>query len=309
MRPKNYLKAPGFTFENMTPVEAVDAAVAWLKEPPTTINKANPGKGYHSLANFAIYRDDGSLHQETLNNACHADLSSNWNRGERGNEKACVALYCKNENHEDWRPYYDYLTRRSFAAEFILAIEDTGFVVSSDIPAGLLHAIAMMSRVPRQFPQELFTQFNSLVDDGIPEDLAYFAVFNTTAGGLDDALHPSLDHRPWQLPTISGMKQFLNGEFIIPEGERTPFRNTRSSSCSGFIEGRYSVNSFISELWGKPEFVAALMEYRSGKTTGSYRPPNPFEKKKNNLPRHGECSRKEVYEFVLPYCLKNGVFS
>lgn len=299
-------KIKGFTFKNNSTPEAIERAKGWLTDPETwkKISKTNYTQ-YHSLGNFLIVDDDGKDAFEEVNWACHANLNNT-------NKKAsCVALYSFTEAHENWKRFFKYLTEESFAADFILAVTERGFVVSSDIPGGLLHAIAMMSRSPRQFREEYFLRFNQLLDAGIPGDIAYLCTFCINGYTPSEPVVPSVDHRPWTLPNISGMKMFLSGEFSC--SSLTTFRETSSQYCSGFLpSGDYSYDLnrnrfFFDELLPDENFFTAFSEYKKSKVAKEgYKPPNPFSK----IPplKEGDVTLQELDEFILPYCMKEGVF-
>lgn len=304
MKPNNYLKIKDFEYKNEATEASVAGAISWLDSTTTkaNISTEKPGGYYHSLGNYALFDNDGKNTHQQLNWACHYTLSAG-----RPEPRSCVAFWCEATKHDNWRRYIDWLTAESFVAEFVLAVRPTGFVVSAYIPASVMHAIAMMSRTPRQFTEEVFVRFNSLIDKGISGELAYQCCFNIAAGDGKSAFTPSVDHRAWQCPSIRGMKQFINGEFENVKPDRLYTSHT-NNHCSTFISTSYC---FVSELWRDPykdDFIPALEAYRKANTSDAYRPPNPFAKNQPKLPRHGECSIDEVHNFVLPYCLDKGIF-
>lgn len=305
---RNYYKSTNFQYEPKATRESIDAAVDWLKEhkvktepKESTIIKTGNFSGFYSLGNFAWFRG-GSKVDEIINAACHYYLSS-YNASRSAD---CVALWCSVSCNTEWVRFYDYFVNRSFASQFILAHTEDGVVVSSDIPCNLMHCLAMMSRAPRQFPPEMFKRFNKLVDNSVPEDIAYLVSFCINNGPDEAVFRADDNHRPFMCPGISGMKRFMNGQFrgVL---DRELYRYHTSMSCSGFLGGS-STNSFVSELLAVDGFKEELAEYRRGGDSDMYRPPNPF-KRVDNKPRLGEMTIKEVHEVGIPFLMKKGVFN
>ena len=302
------LKLPGFNYENKVPAEDILAAKAWLTSPETMflIEKEQPTKRWYNLGNFALVAKGVVTHNE-MNWACHAHLSTTEA------ERSCVAFWCHAHAHDDWKPFINWLATDSFCSEYVVATADTGFVVSADIPAGVLHAIAMTSRVPRMFQREYFQRWNDLVLEGIPPGVAYQAVFNINKGSLDDVFYPSTDHRTFLCPGISGMRRFVNGKWDVKSLSLFS-SGVADSYCSQYLEhpvnrkDGYQYRSFVDDLFDDAVFREALANHRRGGASTVYTPPNPFKKASTGIPA-GCMTIKEVYEIALPYCMKEGIFN
>lgn len=302
------LKLPGFNYENKVPAEDILAAKAWLDSLKTMelIGKEQPTKRWYNLGNFALVAG-GKVTYNEMNWACHAHLSTT--RAER----SCVAFWCHAHAHDDWKPFINWLATDSFCSEYVVATADTGFVVSADIPAGVLHAIAMTSRVPRMFEQEYFLRWNKLVADGVHPGVAYQAVFNINKGSLDSVFSPSTDHRTFPCPGLSGMRNFISGKWSV--GNISLFSSGIANSyCSKYLENtRYDKDiyrslSFVDDLFDDAVFREILANHRRGGEPTVYTPPNPFKKPAGGIPA-GCMTIKEVYEIALPYCMKEGIFN
>lgn len=304
MRVRPTVKIKGFEYECKTPDAAVEAALAWLnaEETAKAISAPRPGNNYfHSLGNWVAFADNGVKVYTQYNWACHSTL-----QGHRHTGISCVALWFAGGPDEKWKPFIDWLVDDSFATEFVLGKTQNGFVVSADIPAGLLHAIAMVSRAPRMFAPEVFERWNTLVAAGIYPEVAYMAAMNVVHAPGNAIFQVSDNHRAWPCPGLTGMREFMRGEF--KSVERPFYRDRRSSLCKRFITSGDLVRDLLTEDKG---FAEALAEYRKSMTSDSvYRPPNPFVRQSPGVrpPAYGEVTNDEMYSFVLPYAQKKGHF-
>lgn len=291
---------PGFTYTNYATPEDVLVAVNWLKSPDTmaAIHEEAFDR-YFSMGNFLLVHDGKVTHQE-LNWACHANLTYT------SAKRSCVAFWCHARSHDDWKPFIKWLTTESFCAEYVLAVEEKGFVVSADIPAAVLHCIAMISRVARMFPQVYFQRWNTLVADGIHPGVAYQVTFNVNKGPIDSTFRDSSDHRAFPCPGIEGMKRFLSGKWLITD-IRTYASGRGNDSCSRFLENDHSFNALADDLFKNEGFKKILSEHRRGGLPEVYTPPNPFKKSSAGVPA-GCMTLREVYEVAMPYCMKEGIF-
>ena len=103
-----------------------------------------PLEAYASVGNWRTVRKGGRF-EDWIGRGCHAAFSTN-SRG-----STCVALahppsQVSTLKKEDTSLYERWLWEESFASRFVLARGKYGAVVSTEIPATLLHNIAIMSR-------------------------------------------------------------------------------------------------------------------------------------------------------------------
>lgn len=314
--PPNYVKIKGFTFEPKATEIAIAAALAWFDAKKTLSNvtrSPSTNMYFTSLGNFAAFKADGTMPNwygdspfEFFNQACHNYLSCVDNRAK---DIDVVSFWTDTEAHNEHHRFFDWFNTKSFASQFILGIHKRGIVVSADIPANLMHCIGMMSRVARMFPKEHFTRFNSLLDNGIPGEVAYLTCFCVGKGPAEYAFSPSSDHRPFCCPNLEGMKRFLTGEFwkVNPE----LYRDTRNMYCSHFLGGVGIDRGkrLTDDISSDRELVDLIMASRKEKNSGVYKPPNPFISQKPGVLVPGQYSYKEVYEIALPYFNKKGHFN
>jgi hypothetical protein len=298
----HYKPKHGFSYNPTASPGAIAAAITWLVDQHKGTNiKKNPTTGsiYDSLGNFALFDNSGKRTYEQFNYACHYYLSN------AHSPSSCVALWCDHSGHSEHLRFLDWITERSFISQFVLGKTAQGFVVSSDIPAGLMHCVAMTSRAPRMFSKEHFTYFNNLVDAGIPEEVAYLTVFCVDKGNLSTPFRKSSDHRPFACPGVHGLKAFMNGELSISRyDEKCLYTAYRSMTCSSFLP----YGGLVNDLLGNPKFFKILMDSRKVVVDETYRPPNPFAKQAPG-PRQGEMTKKEVYELGLPFLMKEGLLN
>jgi hypothetical protein len=312
----NYLKFKTLVYTPLATGTAIAAALAWFdglgKQNVRESNDVtkNSFAGSSSFALFSpegkfssLYPGDNDLKYPAVfyNHACHYSLSS----GNEAKNVDCVSLWVHNGLFDEWKGWYEWLTKKSFVSQFILGVHEKGIVVSADIPAEVMHCIAMISRSARMFKKEHFEWFDKLVADGIPGEVAYLTCFCVGNYPVEYAFTPSSDHRPFLCPPLTGIKNFLTGEFNIRNEEKT-YRNHRSMYCSTFLYG--GSRSLRQDIATDAELVTLINESRQANNGGVYKPPNPFAPQKKEL-RLGEFSYKEVYEIVLPYYLKKGEFN
>ncbi len=305
MRQRPRVNIPGFVYECRTPPEAVEAAKEWLESEETNkrVSKDAPGRSFHSLGNWAMFDDKGEKTREQYNWACHATLTAFAAQNE-----SCVALYCRAQSHEDWRDFIGWLAEDSFATDFVLAKTNNGIVVSADIPAGLLFAIAMISRAPRMFSKGVFETYNKAVASGVSPEVAYMVIMNSNCGDNDNAIwYPCINHKAWHCPSLEGMKMFCRGEFKVRAEDLGLFREHRTQYCSHFIP-KGQPRGLILDLLKDTEFKEALAELRGESKEEVYKPPNPFARDTSSQMKYGDVTRKEMIEFVLPYATKKGMF-
>jgi hypothetical protein len=296
---KNSLKIP-FT-PSSTP-EAIAAALDWLAS-SDTVKRIHPyrgGVGYYNVATFAWFDKTGKKTGDYYNLACHASLSS----GVSYIERDVVALWTRCDENAIDEKFHDYFRNRSFCSDFILDSNENGVVVSVDIPPGLMHAIATVSRLPRMVPEDHFKWFNNLVDAGIPEDVAFNVAMNCSSNDYTGAWYSNSDHRVWGCPGIAGLNTQLTGDLKVPSPDNGIYRNTASNLCDRFMQPK---GDLISDLFKDKEIKEAVMESRRTSSGEAYRPPNPFVKQVSGL-RHGEMSIKELHEIALPLATKKGLF-
>lgn len=314
--PPNYLKIKDFTYEPKATEAAIAAALAWFDAKRTldkVIRSPSTASYFNSLGNFAAFKADGTKPFwysdqlfEFFNQACHNYLSCVSNRAK---DIDVVSLWTDTEAHSEHHRFFDWFNTKSFASQFILGIHKKGIVVSADIPASLMHCIAMMSRVARMFSKEHFTRFNSLLDNGIPGEVAYLTCFCVGKGPEEYAFSPSSDHRPFHCPNLIGMKRFLTGEFLRVDTKL--YRDTRNMYCSHFLgsAGIDRGTRLTDDITSDSELLNLIMEERKEKNSGVYKPPNPFTPQKQGELVAGQFSYKEVYEIALPYFNKKGHFN
>lgn len=304
----NRWKIPGFTFKNECTPEALAAAIAWL-EADLRLSQVATKNGEEtkndSKVCFSTFLDDGKQGMHTFNSACHAYLDQqDRNTGTR----SCVAFWCDPLGFEEYHAYHDWLRKDSFASEYILYSSRRGIVVSADIPAGVMHAIAMMSRMPRQLGKNSCTWFKELLDAGIPGEVAYHCCFNIAVGPKTMPFRGALDHRAWHCPDVAGMKDFLEG--APTSVSLGTYRHTSTQICSCFFPSS-GADTFVTELFERKDFLEELSALRKAKAFGQkYVPPNPFYNTAG-IPtlRANQCTIEEVHSFVLPYCMREGVFN
>ena len=304
-----------FQFVNKCSQASLDAAIAWLESPVTKSNVA-------SNANYATF-EDGELGLEVFSRVCHASMG---NYPVDPGKRDCVAFWTTTGlNKPGEKRYYEYLTEESFASEFILFKNANGFVVSADIPASLMQQIAIMSRHVRECPS-YHKRFKELTSLGYSGDLVYPVVYNSYDGDDGTVVRDySGSHRAWRLFSLRSYKLFMKGDFgktfrdMVSRGEALEHFRYIGKITGGLSLCEMSYpqlragqdKDFIYCLYQDESYRLALSNYRKDSAkTETYRPPNPFSTQRlGTPPQPHEVTFKELRDFVLPYCAKEGIFN
>jgi len=295
--------------------EQLSQAVSWLQD-------AKVKATFAYAANFMILAKAGQ--SEKVNQPCHREISYDNRVG-----KALVATECGwgrrrwtiGAGNEDlFRPFFDYLTKESFAKDFFLYADiRDGFVVSSDIFAPLLQNIMIMTRHFYEVHEDGFKTFNDMVAKGISGDIAYPLCFNSSLSvkSLPNSKFSShYSHRVTHLFNLEAMRKFLGGDVgaVTKPFINDPQHHYRNRA--DYLGGRNIfwdavVTSYVyaqdyglvAEVLAMPEFREALSTYRKVNNATAYTPPNPFAPKPVGLvvPSEGEISNQEAVDVLAPF--------
>lgn len=305
-RRRHYLN---FEYKPACPPEALKTAVDWL-------NKLKPlsGPSVDTPAYACSVLVTGKIERDIRGSACHAQLQD----GPRGT-RACVAFPFS--TREVTKKFEEYVRYDSFVSAYILAETKNGVVVSADIPAILLQNIAIILRHFIELDDDHFETFNELLEKGVPADVAYPVSFcRAKNSGMDWRAGGAWGHRAWHsIFSIDAMKNFISGKFFF-QGDRLELFRTHSGMYGGRNlcinpSPRYNREShtpFFKELFTRKDFVEGLRAFRQGPKEVKYTPPNPFKRNLtsgNTSLGMNDVTYKELYEYVIPYALKEGVFN
>lgn len=164
--------------------ENLAKAKVWLKE-----NSLSFG----NTANFAVILDNGEVSQY-INQQCHYYIGYQGSGGNRDVVATEIGAFRK---YKGTIPpaiahYIKWFVERSFASRFILNKDDLeecmklGIVVSTDIPAPFFQNIMIASRHPYEVNIATFELFESLLNKGYDDNLAFTICFN---GSVADKEH------------------------------------------------------------------------------------------------------------------------
>lgn len=274
-----------------------------------TTDMAPPTAPY-GVGNYRVVYDKS--HTDFIGKPCHAGLGS---APPYSLVRRCVALHTGNDEFSSL--YRKWLWEESFASRFVLSIEENGAIVSADIPAILMQNIAIMSRHCREFTPPTnpgFPIFNALYPL-VGGDLAYVLAFTTQplAPDLEQAwnspvLNGGASHRAWPLFQLKSLKNFLTGEFHIPDTKLNEPWRTHGGLYGGAklcqVEHDYSTTyrSFVQDALAYDDIREELSVYRKSTTQGEmYRPPNPFARKPSSYTiRLNDATLREVVDVIIP---------
>lgn len=291
----------------------ISLAKEFLELPPST---------YSSIGNWRTV-SKGGAYRDFTGQGCHAAFST------KSKGSTCVALahppYITSAHKEDTSLYERWLWEESFASRFVLARGKYGAVVSADIPATLLHNIAIMSRHARELSLSEYHAFFDFLYPKVGGDLAYVLAFNTGYVEFSRRMtqvigNQGASHRAFPLFDVESLGNFLRGDFgvqldldkdkLFSQGHPGMYGGVKY--CKNTFTRGWSAldreNNFAEELYLKDEkFKAATEEYRrEGEGPVIYHPPNPFTYQVPKQLPH-QFTFKEVLEFVLPYMKKEGL--
>lgn len=298
-RRQHYLN---FEYKPDCPLVALEAAVKWLEGLP-----AITGPCVDKPAWALAVQDTGKRDKELRGRTCHLSL-----QGTPIGPRACVAFPFS--NRAITKTFEEYIRYDSFISGYILAETESGIVVSADIPAILLQNIAIICRHSIELATPQFETFNKLVGEGVPGDIAYPVSFcRPSKAEMDWRVSGDWGHRAWtRVFSIEAMKNFISGNFFFEGDPKRLFRMSTGlrggSRLCWPLTGRNVYTSFYRELFSRGDFVEGLKTFRSP-LDKVYTPPNPFTLQTAQTLGEYDITYKELYEYVVPYALKEGVFN
>lgn len=289
---------------------------------------------FSGMANFCVVgtRGEEVMTSTFLSKPCHRAITDIMSRSLRsGSYRSLVATeagwkrrhkaMAKTPSSELVRPFFDWLTKESFAKRFfVLADIEKGFVVSADMYTPLLQNIMILTRHFYEKPDLLFETFNSLVAKGVPGDVAYPIAFNSNilAGVMDQKFQSYYSHNMTHLFSLNAFKNFVSGELGTANPANLNDTALHYRSNTSYIGGNRlffdiadkvdTLNyawegGLVRDLHLVKEFTDALAESRKGERSAVYKAPNPFAKRQvtPSTPVAGEITCKEAIEILGPF--------
>lgn len=303
--------------------DEVHLAEQWLRDNVHT---------FRGTANFGVL-EDGKILPFTRQ-SCHREIANRVGKGrslvatEIGSARAM-----REARPEVTVPFLKWFLHDSPYARFILTKDlapaiTYGIVVSTDVAAPLLQNIMIISRHFYEVSDAAFLKFNELTGNGCDPMAAYPLCFNTTFSNpltkgnhLVQSWH---NHRAHPLFNLKAFKNWMQGELgtqttFTFDKEREHYRNNNKYTGGTLFffdrpdvvtphEYDHDGKHFLYDLvFNNKEFRDALSAHRGSSETVKYSPPNPFAPRVAG-PKPHEISFSELWEFALPWCLKNEVF-
>lgn len=314
------MKLSEFKFEPQHTQEELDTAVAWLTD---------NSKGFQGTTNFAIV--GGSTLVPHIRAVCHRniELTSATKRSvvatDIGWKRNAKTVSGETAYVETVRPFFDWLTKDSLYKDFILWSDiEHGFVVSADVYTPLMQNLMILTRHFREVPLLAFEAFNSMLANGVPGDIAYPIVFNTTigqGGREDDKFGPYYAHRVTTLFGLEDYKLWLDrdvgkrGTAAINLNDKSKHYRANKHYAGGSVlfltedprmGGYMQYNcdrGLVASCMSLKEFRDALATSRKGKHVEAYKAPNPFAPTPPAAPSIGplEITNKEAIEVLGPF--------
>lgn len=323
-----------------TPLHSEDnmaAAKEWLVE-------AISDKAFTSTANFAFINADSKV-LSYCGEACHNSMGCSGTYQKTSVLVATEAYlhqknrrddykYCRYDN--DYRfirydksaelmmPFFEWVVYESVYGRFILNRDDresveTGFIVSSAVPASIMQSIMILSRHFYEVCPESFEAFNRLRSMGVPGSVAYVVSFNTAYGSNTD--HGPIDikkpvtgkwgHRLFAIPaTTKELHNFITGNAIgLDQTDRAYCDHPSTHGTSTLFCNRNTGGQppFTKQLiMNDAPFAEMLRKYRGGNTGTSI--INPFVRHDGRTPAPTDVTYEELYNVIIPYLYERGDF-
>lgn len=326
-----------FTYTPLHSEENMAAAKKWLVE-------AISAKAFQSTANFAFINADSKV-VSYYGEACHNSMGYSGTPQKTSvlvatevylhqENRAANWKYCRYDN--DYRhirydksaelmvPFFEWAVYESVYGRFILNRDDresveTGFIVSSAVPASIMQSIMILSRHFYELCPESFEAFNRLRSMGVPGSVAYVVSFNTAYGsntdygpiGMGKPVTGKWGHRLFAIPaTTKELHNFITGNAIgLNQSDRAycarpSTHGTSTLFCNSNLGGQ---SPFTKQLiLNDVPFAEMLRKYRGGNTSTSI--INPFVRHDGRTPSQADVTYEELYNVIIPYLYERGDF-
>lgn len=298
--------------------EEVEAAKLYLKN--------NLAKCVGTASWFASSSPEWNINdvKEYLNQGCHASLprmseglftnvialENGWRRRKHGKEQ-------KNLSCMD--PFLSWFLYYSPYGEFILNRDDydscrtAGFIVSGELPHGILMNLAIISRHFYEVHYDAFRRFNELtLEKGLDPTIVYSFVFNCyysyqNYGNsyLNKKYMVYSGHRASNAYEPNSLVNIFKGVYGRAE-ERKMYRHKFTSGSARLFCTSDVYTTFDTWARGNQKFRNALAAWRRpDAVVDNYKPPNPFAPRdpyaEENVLAPGEFTYKECFDFVIEY--------
>jgi len=189
-------------------------------------------------------------------------------------------------NPEIVEKFTRWFTQQSFYSRFFVPMPlefntEFGLLISSDIPAGILQNMCIISRHTREKAPYL-RFWSDLVDGGMDPDIAFVIATNTTDCGKNDGFGPGSNGHftlPTQLSIKDAAFRAIGGDFYGLTNKDKTYRNYHSiyGGSQYFVTGK--LLPLDSETWQQHWMtqVNNLLDKKPETIMSSI--PNPFKKR------------------------------
>lgn len=326
-----------FSYTPLHTEENMEAAKKWLVE-------AISAKDFTSTANFAFIDTDSKV-QAYFGEACHNVMCCSATP-QKTSVLVATEVYLHQENRIDnqkycrydndykfirydksaelMMPFFEWVVYESVYGRFILNRDDresveTGFIVSSAVPASIMQSIMILSRHFYEVCPESFEAFNRLRSIGVPGSVAYVVSFNTAYGcntdygpiGMKKPVTGKWGHRLFAIPaTTKELHNFITGNATGLNQRNQAYcdypstQGTSTLFCNRNLGGQPPFTKQL--IMNDAPFAEMLRQYRGGNTGTSI--INPFVRNNGRTPLPTDVTYDELFNFVIPFLHARGDF-
>lgn len=326
-----------FSYTPLQSEENMAAAKKWLVEAVST-------KAFSSTANFAFINADSKVNAY-YGEACHSAMGSSGTC-QKTSVLVATEAYLHQDNRRDdskyyrydndykfirydksaelMMPFFEWVVYESVYGRFILNRDDresveTGFIVSSAVPASIMQSIMILSRHFYEACPESFEAFNRLRSIGVPGSVAYVVSFNTAYGcntdygpiGMNKPVTGKWGHRLFAIPaTTNELHNFITGNATGLNQSDQAYCDHPSTAGTSTLFCNRNVGGqppFTKQLiMNDAAFAEMLRKYRGGNTGASI--INPFVRSDGRTPAPTDVTYEELYDVIIPYLYERGDF-